>query len=175
MKEEFRPIPDYEGIYEISNFGRVKSFKCNKERILKAVLNPRGYLHVSLYKDNKQKSYQVHQLVAIVFLGHTPCGMDLVVDHIDDNKTNNRVDNLQIITQHDNTNKYGTSKYKGIAFNKRDNKWMAYYKCPIKKKQLHIGYYFTEAEAVKARKQWMSKNLLKDKVKESYIQLKFDF
>lgn len=105
-KEEWRVIPGYDGLYMVSNFGRVKSmnYKCTgKERILNPLPN-RGYLSVVLYKNGKGKQYKVHRLVAMAFIpnpDNLPC-----VNHKDEDKTNNRVENLEWCN-HSYNNNYG--------------------------------------------------------------------
>jgi hypothetical protein len=106
--EIFKDIPGYEGKYQVSKTGKIKSLGNNrtkKEKLLKANFNARGYLTVALFLNGQGKTYTVHQLVAITFLNHTLRGYNFVVDHIDDNKSNNNVDNLQIVTQRENVSK----------------------------------------------------------------------
>ena len=97
MIEIWKPIPNYEELYMVSNLGRVKSVK--RDKILKEQLNERGYLRVSLSKNNKQKIYSVHRLVMITFIGYEEGKQ---VNHIDGDKTNNRLDNLEWTTQSEN-------------------------------------------------------------------------
>ena len=114
--EIWRDVINYKGIYQVSNLGRVKSLKrkgCLNDRILKPKPTSRGYLKVTLCINNEIKYKTVHQLVAEAFLNHTPCGMALVVDHIDNDKLNNCVNNLQVITQRENSyknNRYNKNK-----------------------------------------------------------------
>ena len=147
--EEFRDIIGYEGLYQISNFGRVKSFHFNRETILKTRVNSSGYFHCTLSNANKKKDCFIHQLVAITFLNHTPCGHKLVVDHINDNKLDNRLENLQLITNRENTCKTQgrySSKYKGVTFCKRTKKWIAQIHL-LDKKQKKLGYFNCELQA----------------------------
>ena len=105
MKEIWKDKKDYEGHYQVSNCGRVKSFRFGKERILKLIKYKCGYLYVNLYKNNIKKEYLVHRLVAEAFIDNTdnlPC-----VNHKDENKLNNNVDNLEWCTHEYNIN-YGT-------------------------------------------------------------------
>tara|TARA_R110000796_G_scaffold34762_1_gene89504 strand:- start:134 stop:613 length:480 start_codon:yes stop_codon:yes gene_type:complete len=151
MIEEFRDIPNYEGIYQVSNLGRVKSLKCNKERILKNGHNGKGYLHIMLSKDCIKKIRTIHQLVAEAFLGHVPCGHKLVVNHINFNRQDNRPQNLEIVTQRENSNKKhlsSSSKYIGVSWFKRDSKWKAYINLNGKRKNL--GSFTCELKAAKA-------------------------
>jgi len=152
MKTEiWKDIKDYEGLYQVSNLGRVKSLKFGKERILKVKLNSIGYVSVNLSKYGKQKSRTAHQLVAMAFLNHKPCGYKLVVDHINTIKTDNRLENLQVITHRENLSKdkkKGTSKYVGVSWYKRYQKWKA--QMLIKGKHKTLGYFKTELEASEA-------------------------
>jgi hypothetical protein len=162
MVEEFRAVPSYEGIYEVSNLGNIKSLqriKLNKgkfpfylkEKLLRLAKDKNGYYTVSLNKNNTRKTYKPHQLVAMAFLGHNPNGMKLVVDHIDNNSLNNRIDNLQIITQRENASKdqkNKTSNFTGVYWFKANKKWRAYIKIGLK--QVHLGYFDNEEEASNA-------------------------
>lgn len=99
--ELWKDIPEFEGLYMVSNMGRVKSMgnnKNRKEKILRGGTNSRGYKTVCL----KRKTYQVHQLVAIAFLNHKPAGYAKVIDHKNGNRTDNNLNNLQITTQREN-------------------------------------------------------------------------
>jgi|688.fasta_scaffold366305_2 hypothetical protein len=128
-KEEWRAIPNYEGLYEISSLGRVKSLKFGKERILKTPINKDGYLNCNLCCIGKVKNFQVHQLVAMAFLNHIPCGLKLVVDHVNDNPQDNRLENLRVVTNRFNVYKTQgnySSKYKGVCWDKRINKWVSH-------------------------------------------------
>ena len=148
--EIYKDVIGYEGIYQVSNLGNVKSFRCNKEKQMKLSLNC-GYLKVKLRHNGIPKSKQVHQLVAESFLNHKVCGMELVINHIDFNKTNNIVDNLEIISNRENCNKKhlkSTSKYTGVGWHKRDNKWRAY--IMINGKLKHLGYFTDELKASEA-------------------------
>jgi hypothetical protein len=158
LKEEFRSIPGYEGYYEVSNFGNVKSLGNNKfckERILsKRLIGSIGnqYYALLLYKDGKRKNMKIHILVAMAFLGHKPDGTHkIVVDHIDNNKLNNHLSNLQLISQRDNASKdkkNGSSEYPGVCWHKNLNKWVSYIK--INGKLKHLGYFVSEEEAAEA-------------------------
>ena len=100
MIEVWKDIVGYEGKYQVSNMGRVKSLVDNngkpREKILKQKINNYGYHRVGLYKGKKQKWYQVHRLVAMAFVDGYEEG--LVVNHIDEDKTNNCAWNLEWVT-----------------------------------------------------------------------------
>ena len=104
-KEYWKPVVGYEGHYQVSNFGSVKSIKFGKEIILKQHINKGGYYYVCLLKNGKHKNYYVHRLVAQAFIPN-PYKLPQV-NHKDENKTNNNVDNLEWCTNEYNHN-YGT-------------------------------------------------------------------
>lgn len=159
-KEVFKPIPGYEGHYEVSNLGNVISIKFNKKRILKPIHEYGKYLSVHLYKNGKARYSHVHQLVAISFLGHKPCGHKLVVDHINDIKTDNRVENLRIVTQRENafkTQGKHSSKYKGVYWHIGHNKWHS--QITINNKKHNVGYFKDEYEAHLAYQNALQKHL----------------
>lgn len=117
-KEIWKKIEDYEN-YMISNFGRIKSLKRNI--ILKPEVR-RQYYSVQLYKNKKSKHFQIHRLVAITFIKN-PHNLKYV-NHKDENKLNNHVDNLEWCTASYNTN-YGTAikravEKKSIIINQYD-------------------------------------------------------
>lgn len=103
----WRPVPEFENLYEVSSSGEVRSL-CkryrNEIRLLKQGVGSKGYLNVTLCAGGKQKTVNVHRLVASVFLpnpDNLPC-----VNHKDENKTNNKVENLEWCSYYYN-NTYG--------------------------------------------------------------------
>tara|TARA_R110000868_G_scaffold248626_1_gene505193 strand:- start:74 stop:583 length:510 start_codon:yes stop_codon:yes gene_type:complete len=157
--EIWKDIKGYEGYYKVSNLGRVKAVErivllrsgiypvILKEKILKPAKDGFGYLIVSLSKNNIRKTNKIHHLVTIQFLNHIKCGFELVVDHIDGNKLNNNLENLQIITQRENSSKKITkSKYgTGVTFDKRNNRFMS--RIHINGIREYLGSFKTEIEA----------------------------
>lgn len=144
--EIWKKIKDYPD-YEISNLGRVKSLKFGKERVLKQNKNKKGYFFVCLHGTQK-KTIRVHQLVAVAFLNHKINGMSLVVNHKNFIRTDNRVENLEIVTVRINNNKkhiLNSSKYVGVCFDKKNKKWRA--RITINYKLLHLGLFENEIEA----------------------------
>ena len=104
-EEVWKDIEEYEGLYQVSNKGRVKSLKFGKERILKPAKNDGGYLFVYIFKNGKRKMCLVHRLVAQAFI---PNPQNLPqINHRDEVKTNNSVQNLEWCTAKYNSN-YGT-------------------------------------------------------------------
>ena len=117
MEEEvWKPIPDYEGLYEASSEGRIRSVnrevagKAGSVRILKGkVLKPAmtrdDYLQVQLCKGGEVKKFYVHRLVWMAFNGEIPDGYE--VNHINEDKTNNKLENINLLTHKENIN-FGT-------------------------------------------------------------------
>lgn len=136
MEEIWKDIPKYEKLYQVSNYGRVKSLKrvvsCNcrnqyktfkisytkKEKILKGRKDKDGYLEVNLCKNGKHSNYKIHRLVALLFINNTN-NYDQV-NHKDENKLNNNVNNLEWCNAKYNCN-YGTriNRIKEIKNGKR--------------------------------------------------------
>ncbi len=153
-EEIFLPIEGYAD-YEISNLGRVKSL-CRidkvgrniRERILKPIFDTAGYKRVSLYSDTGMSKIHIHILVCIAFKNHTPNKYTSVVDHIWNNKLDNRDSFLKIVSHRLNTSKdqkNKTSKYTGVCWDKSMNKWKSGIR--IKQKITHLGYFDNELDA----------------------------
>jgi hypothetical protein len=148
--EVWKDLVGYEGYYQVSNFGNVKSLGnefSRKEKNLKSSLDNNGYLQVSLQKNSIRKTFKIHKLVAICFLNHTPDGTNkIVVDHINEIKTDNNLENLRLVSNRENlSNQKGTSIHVGVYF-------CIYYKKCISKiqvdgKQVNLGSFDTENDA----------------------------
>jgi|TARA_R110001606_G_scaffold282123_1_gene430750 hypothetical protein len=156
--EIWKKIKDYPD-YEVSNLGNVKSLKFNKERILKASKDSDGYLLVTLCKKGTQKSFTVHQLVAMAFLNHIKNGSNgLVVDHINNVRTDNNITNIQLLTQRENASKRikkYSSKYTGVSWWARDSNWKSQIR--INGKVKFLGLFNCEIEASKAYQEALKK------------------
>ena len=99
--EVWRPVVNYEELYHVSNFARIKRFyKNGKKIIIKPVLHSTGRLFVKLWKDGKSKSYKLHRLVALAFLAN-PNNLP-EINHIDTHPLNCHVSNLEWSTSSDN-------------------------------------------------------------------------
>ena len=124
--EVWKDIEGYEGLYQVSTCGNIKSLakprkngngRCyiQKEKLLKQSFTSTGYKKVELYKDGKRKSFKVHRLVAIAFIPNPDNKPE--VNHIDGNKINNNIDNLEWVTSSENTiHAYET----GLSPNKKE-------------------------------------------------------
>ena len=113
MKEIWKDIPNYEGLYQVSNLGRVKSLDrtvygkdgksyTKRGKILKNKMGTNGYYYVCLYRNNKQKTFMIHSLVALNYIGERPKNHDIC--HINGNKLDNTVQNLKYDTRTENFN-----------------------------------------------------------------------
>lgn len=140
MKEEWRDIKGYEGIYQVSNYGRIKSlsriisigrghFRLSNEKILKQSESNKGYYIICLHNNYKERKHLVHRIVYESFIGDIPKGME--VNHIDENPKNNKVTNLNLLTHKENLN-WGTvrirqsEKHKGKINNHLSKKTLQY-------------------------------------------------
>ena len=162
--EIWRDIPNYNGEYQVSNLGRVKSLKFGKERLFNGSLDISGYIKVTL----NRKTFKVHQLVAIAFLNHRPCGRYFVVNHKNFIKTDNRLENIEIVTMRENSNRKhlpSTSKYTGVSSNKSKNKW--YSNIVVNGKQIYLGAFDSEIEASE-----YYENALKSHLNNNEIKIK---
>lgn len=172
VKELWEDIPNYEGYYQASSLGRVRSldrtviYKNGREqfykgRITKGSVN-NGYRQTKLRGDGIGRTFMFSQLVAMTFLGHEPNGHDLVVDHINGDKSDDRVENLRIVTHRANTSTCFrsdrgsfSSEYVGVNWSKKASKWLALiYHDGV---HTHLGCYNTEIEASKAYQLALSK------------------
>jgi len=155
--EEWKPIKGYEGIYEISSFGRVKSLdrqikensgkiRFKKGKLLALSINTRGYLFTSLSKNSKIKSFTTHKLVSIAFLNHIPSGMTVVIDHLNNNKLDNFYKNLKQTSQRENTSRYKKSNLNnslGVTKNGNNYRSSVFFNGST----LNLGVFKTQEEA----------------------------
>ena len=152
MTEEWRDVNGYNGIYQVSNFGNVRHFRqkdgfvgfkiSDSPKLMSLSSNGNGYLYVSLRLGNKRKNHYVHRLVAETFIGEIPDGY--VINHIDYDKANNKVTNLEIVTQLENVLHSVPNMKKPRP--KGENFYICHrpygtYEVAVNKK--HVGYYKT--------------------------------
>lgn len=98
--EEWRDVVGYEGLYQVSNLGRVKSFHRGKVHLLKYQLDSQGYVIVTLCRNGHQKRAKVHILIAQAFIPNPE--NKPFINHIDGNKANPHISNLEWVTQSEN-------------------------------------------------------------------------
>ena len=148
MIEEWRPIEGYEGLYEVSNTGRVRSvdryvkysngqIHLHKGKVLSPVKSNLGYLLVSLCCNGKYKSISVHRLIAQAFI-ENPDNLP-EINHKDEDKTNNSVDNLEWCDRSYNNN-YGTRKDKERDTKIKNGYWTGL-RSGLSKKEYNKKYY----------------------------------
>ena len=154
MENEVWKVYPFNSDYSVSSFGRVKvkdriskDGRKFKGKILTKTLGSNGYRNVKINK----KPRNVHQLVAEAFLGHKPCGYKFVVNHTDNNKLNNLVGNLEIVTARENTNRKhckSSSVYTGVSWSNQIDKWKA--QIQINGKIKYLGIFKCELAAADA-------------------------
>lgn len=138
-QENFIDIDDFSN-YQVSNFGNVKNVKTG--RILKPWKGPKNHLIVCLCQDGMKKKKSLHRLVGITFLSNPK--NKAMIDHIDNDPTNNNVLNLRWATSQENgmnkqKNINNKSGMKGVSYNKDNDKWNA--QIMKKGKSIHLGYF----------------------------------
>jgi hypothetical protein len=151
--EIWEHIPNYDGLYEISNHGRVKSLnyrRTGKEKILKNCITGgkiNGYYQVTLHNNGVRTNHKIHHLVALVFLDHATDGTtNVVINHIDHDRLNNRLDNLELVTHRYNMSCHKTDV--GVSWVKDKNTWQSLiwidksvFLCTSKSKELALDMY----------------------------------
>ena len=154
IQEEWKDVIGYIGLYRISNIGNVKKLNKDKRskpfRILKPIINKNGYLRVYLYKNKKGKPFFIHRLMLETFVG--PCPMGMECRHLDGDRKNNKLNNLEWsthITNMEDQIKHGTlfNKARGTDhyFSKLNEKQVGIIKYLLKTKilfQKEIGKIF---------------------------------
>lgn len=174
INEIWKEVKDYEGYYEVSNFGKVR--RCFTEKALKEQISNRGYCLVCLCRDNIKKTISVHKIVANAFI-ENPENKN-TVNHIDFDKLNNHVSNLEWMTTkeninhaHDNgvykssdlrkrsvkrkhkDNSKCTSNNVGISYRSKGNYHRYVARIHYNGKRIHLGSYKNELDAVNAYQQ----------------------
>jgi hypothetical protein len=157
MEEIWKDIQGYKGLYQVSNYGNVKSLareidrgnlpnRFQKEKLLKKCAGSNGYYVINLFKNKKSKTFTIHSLVALAFIGERT---DIDINHIDSNKLNNVFSNLEYVSRRENTCHGKSRKHKipGLSFRKRTNKWCATPR--LNGKIYELGYFNNIDEAEK--------------------------
>jgi hypothetical protein len=174
--EIWKDIEGYEGYYQISSFGRVKSFsrlvlngfrnRNTTKKIRKPKFDRGGYTEVCIKFNNKSIQYRIHRLVALHFIDNPNNKAE--VNHLDSNRLNNNVKNLEWASKRENQcyaniNRKKTSKYVGVCFyeGKKSNYWRS--KIQINNKHIYLGSFQTELEAYQARCDYEKANNIENK------------
>lgn len=169
MVEEWRDCVGFEGFYQVSNLGRIRSLdrvlsdgRKRKGQMMRTRIGAKGYVKVGLRDGVQQHTFNVHRLVAISFIdGYAE---DKVVDHIDGDKTNNNVSNLRWVSQTINlTNRKECNTFSGetgVEYRSdmaKSKPWLARVK--IKGKTHNLGYHAKKQDAVDARDKFIEEML----------------
>jgi len=169
MQELWKEITVFgDGEYAVSNFGRVKSFKSGKSKILAICHSKNRYDNVCLYSRvlDKRKTFSIHFLVAVEFLNYEPTGVidgnSLTINHIDGVKSNNHISNLELVTHRENCSVCHrvnqdtvSSKYVGVSWHKNHNRWQSQIR--INGKLKYLGLYYNEEDASNAYQKALNK------------------
>ena len=150
-EEEWKDVIGYEGIYQISNQGRVMSLNFGKTKIRKPSFHRDGYLKIILRKNKRYKTFLIARLVAQHFL--PDWDKSLQVDHINGVRTENHVDNLRMVTGSQNGRSFqkvrGKSKFRGVCWMKDRKKWRA--RIMVDGEWKMLGDFDDEEEATRVR------------------------
>lgn len=172
--EIWKDIQGYDGYYQVSNLGRVKSlsrdvfygmgYYLKNEKILKPTMRKDGYQVVGFYIENIRKLFLIHRLVATAFVKNL-FNKEKVI-HIDFIKHNNNSNNLEWTNLletacHQMSNQKSLSEFIGVSFRKNRNKWLS--SIVINGKPIHIGSFKTQEEAYQARCDYEKNNKIENK------------
>tara|TARA_R110001599_G_scaffold285705_1_gene488073 strand:+ start:284 stop:769 length:486 start_codon:yes stop_codon:yes gene_type:complete len=149
-KEKWKDVKNYEGIYQVSNLGNLKSLATSSPKIINGTVTDKKYRRVGLTKNKITSNKMFHIIIAEAFFNYNKSS-GFIIDHIDNNPLNNNIDNLQIITQRENCSKDKkgySSNYVGVSFDKRRNKWVS--QIQINGKDKFLGRFISELEASKS-------------------------
>lgn len=161
MEEIWKDIEGYEGMFRVSSYGKIYSIpRPSTKGGIRKINIDKGYMYVNLRKDGKKGSNKfIHRLVAKHFIPNPENKTQ--VNHIDGNKLNNMVDNLEWNTPQENINHYistsnksYSSRFVGICL--KGGKWYSRY--TVNGKRVHLGYFKTEEEAYQAKLNFMREN-----------------
>jgi ABC-type Na+ transport system ATPase subunit NatA len=172
--EIWKDIIGFEGLYQISNYGNVKSCKryvnakfgkrVVNEKLLSLGKDKDGYLMAILCQDGIKKTVKIHRLVANAFIDKFD-GKD-IVNHIDSNKSNNNLSNLEWVSSlenscHSRLKMKTSSKYVGVCFHKKDNRFRA--TATINGKNINLGRFKNEEDAYNLRRKFLKENNIDSK------------
>lgn len=147
MEEIWKDINGYEGLYKVSNLGRIRSYRRRKP--LSPIEDRNGYYKINLTKDKEMKTYRIHRLVASCFIDNIDNKPE--VNHIDGNKKNNNIDNLEWVTRSENeSHSYRTGLRSG------------------KKGVMHHNCKITEEIVIKIREMWDTGEYVQREIAEKF-------
>lgn len=186
--EIWKDVPNYEGFYKASNYGRIislgrvikystgKSIPI-KEKMLSFKSKSSIYYSLVFTKSNQKKQYKLHQVIAMTFLGHKPNKFGVTVNHINGNKKDNRLCNLELLSNRENTadgfsRLPKSSKYAGVYWNNRDLIFKT--NLTINNRTVYLGSYKNEDLAGLVYVNAV-KNLDKYILRENYLESDKEF
>jgi hypothetical protein len=147
--ERWVEIPDTNSKYYASTEGRILSVNKNRVKLLKPSVSKCGYAFVKICKGNTSIPRSVHLLVVSAFKGHySNKTHELVVDHINSDKLDNRLNNLEVVSQRENVKRAKGGFFKKYSKNSRSNKYFS--RISIEGKSVYLGNFSTPEDAIKA-------------------------
>ena len=155
--EVWKDIPKYKGVYQVSNLGRIKNINYRGTNQTKYLISNAKRKKASLYKNKVSKKTTIAVWMAITFLNFKPNRYTKVVDHIDNDFTNDCLYNLQILSHRENISKDIKNKVGYIGVKKNGKKWSA--KILINKKRIYLGTFETPYKAAQAYQKELKKTL----------------
>ncbi len=178
----WKDIPGYEGLYQISDCGKVKSLdrvvynhlgpKRIKGSMLSLRIKDNGYYFISLYKEGKLKNLYIHRLV---MYAHSHIDESLTVNHIDEDKSNNHISNLEYCTHHDNVKKFiknnpnHLDKTSIATKNKLGYKWLDSHTGIVYNSTVEVGEMMFKTGNAKNKWTWV--NILRFKKQDRFIRI----
>lgn len=158
--EIWKELDGFDFLYQVSNYGRIK----NEKKIISQYLDKDGYCLVNLCFEEKIKLFRVHRLIAKNFIQNDNNLKQ--VNHINSNRKDNRIENLEWVSISENNchkfiGKKTSSIYRGVTYSTRDKRWLS--QIQINKKKIHLGMFLTEKEAYFKRLDYEEQNKIINK------------
>jgi hypothetical protein len=167
LAEEWRDCVGFEGYYQVSNLGNIRSldrmvrtnakkptYRQHKGKNLKPRKDAYGYLITCFWVEGKKSTVKIHRLVLDAFIGVEP---RFVCDHLNGVRDDNRLENLRWATVKENNNNRhkcnGASGHVGVRMDKRNGRWQSY--ITVEGKFMHVAYCETKEQAVIARNKFI--------------------
>jgi hypothetical protein len=162
MDQIWKEIENSDGLYLINVDGKIVNTKTSKE--VKSYINSKGYLQAKIKINGKWASMKTHRLIAIAFIENK--FNKPFINHIDSNRLNNHISNLEWVTNRENVchsklKLNGYSKMIGVSWHKTNKKWISQIR--IKDKMKFLGYFLNEIDAYNARVKFETENLITNK------------
>lgn len=155
----WKSIKGYEGLYEVSTLGEIKSFHNGTEKLIKCTIHKQnGYAYFQLVKNGQKKTMRLHKVVMVTFIGES----EKIINHKNGDKSDNRLDNLEYISSRENTSHYWKDlKLPNVYYNKNTDKYRA--RIYHNGKSIHLGYFPTKLLAHKKVWEYEQENKIENK------------